>query len=325
MSVGWIARLIHKLEQLTLGGAPINTEDGTPASGDNLVYDGDSWEFEQTWAKVKPYGGLSGGALKPLGDKGSSDPTEVAIIIGDESAPDIEITPAGDITATGDIEVDGDLWAGSMRGITFSSNVNVDYAWAADAIMYFELGPPKRLKLGYQSLIAGGVCGLHTHNVSTINDFDEEVLGVEVPRFASNLSANISTNGTSWVDFTWNGDIMNGFSLTTGSPEEIVFEEDGDYVVCVDAVTNFNASSTGSYIVLMVDTGSGFVYIGNSERRERTSTTTFTQQTIAGFMYSFSAGDKMKVRGKFGAADAGSVWSAGLTHVSIVRVGPKSS
>lgn len=323
MGETWITRVITKLEQLTLGGYPINPNDETPADRNVLMFNGgdDIWEFHNVgWGSIIPWGGFSGGAIYPLsGDDDVSDPEDVALICGDQSDPSWELYPSGNFRTKGRLDIEDDVETSKLFGRTCDAATLKNATWAADVILYLEFGPPQQIQLGMPNLLNNSDCNYHYHSTDR-----NRLNHTGTHAFGAYLSTQVPTDGTTWVDMTLTSLVKDGFTHTDGHAD-IEIDNDGTYVLAVDLTSNFNASGTGSYVRALIDEGSGYVALPGSERRDLTATYNFAAISISGHIFEANDGDSIKIQGKFGAADAGSVWSDTLSHVSLIRIGPKTS
>ena len=333
----WIARFIHKLEQLLLGGYQINPDEETPDGGDVLRYEASSssWVFSTVgWAWRHPIGGSSSGTYPLSFNPDVSDPEDVVVFSGDPSAPAWQLKPDGDIEVTGDAIIGGDaVVEGDIESDAFFSRPTdkstiKNAVLVADAIYYCEYGPPDSVKLGKPLLLNNSDCTYHYHSADrarAVHTGTQAQSTIDtVPMFCGNLDSNISTNGTTMVDITLNANLKSNITHTDGSAE-IEIDIDGVYEISAALVSNFNASETSSIIAIYKDTGVGYAKIADSEKRHRTATYNFCQQNIPSYLEELDDGDKIKICASFGGADAGSVWSAAYSTVTVKRIGPKTS
>jgi hypothetical protein len=139
----------------------------------------------------------------------------------------------------------------------------------------------------------------------------------------ANISGDISTNGTTWVDITWEIPTRrdtDAFSVDSASIwTELTLDrgDEGDYVIWCTLTSDFNTNNSQMHLGVFLYNGSTWELIANSERVQHTSSAEGVQVILSGFSYAFSDAAQIKIMGKFAGADAGSVWNEDLCNLYV--------
>jgi len=272
----------------------------------------------------QPIGGL-GGIVVPEGYEedgiGVEQGGEYAVLLND-----------GTIVNTGDVEVGGDVVMGSgslvdgvdvsnqdalmLNGKSLGTGTSTP---VANAMLYFDT----EWKAGKSDLLNGGTTSLHYHGSdrnrsnhtgtqlsSTVSDFEHKC-------FQAELSTDISTNGTTEVDMTWNSNKKNGFTHTDGTAS-INVDQDGEYLIWVNLSSDFDSDNQQMYVHIYKDVGAGFTKAHSS--MANTNRASGCQVTIAAWYESLLSGNDIKITADFGGADAGSSWLADYCQLCILKI-----
>ena len=139
----------------------------------------------------------------------------------------------------------------------------------------------------------------------------------------ANISGDIATDGTTWVDITWEVPTRmdtDAFSVDSASIwNELTLEraDEGDYIFWVTLTSDFNSNNQYMYVALFLWNGSTWEELQRSEREQHTSSAEGCQIILSGYSDAFNDGDQVKVMAKFSTSDAGSDWLADKCNIYV--------
>lgn len=252
---------------------------------------------------------------------------------GNDSAGYTYIDEDGDIQCIGDIVLAS---GGTVDGVVVSEQnshmirgVEVDEPelWPTSKSLLVYNNSLNQWVVAGDEIVNGGDCSItwHFHSTdraranhtgtqlsSTISDFEHKC-------FHGVTDSDISTNGTTAVDITWDGIKINGFTHSDGTAG-IEIDQDGEYLLSCTLYSDYNNADQTMAMYPKLDEGSGYAAITNAYRYQHTSSYQSVQVVLCNYFISLNDGDKIKIQGAFSAADAGSVWKSGRCNICLLKI-----